>query len=223
MHASQLPARRPGRSGRGAFSSGRWSFARSRLTRVLAVVATATVLTVPGLSAAATAGSNSPPISTAKWQQALQQLRVPGKGCFTASYPLVQWQRTQCKTPPRSAYSPAPGHRPQATGQGIAYTVGDGTDYTAAVSSGSLSSVTGSFDSISPGASEKGQYNANGPLLPNTFSLQLNTNFFMSSACTAMQAPNPQCQGWEQFLYSSTAQMVQGLVKVDVTVSDGMA
>jgi hypothetical protein len=206
MHASQLSAGGPGRSGRGAFFRGWRRFARGQLTRVLGVVAVATVLTVPGLSAAAR--SSPPPISTAKWQQALQQLRVPGIGCFTASYPLVQWLRTQCEAAPHDAYSPVSGHRPQAAGHGIAYTVGDNTDYTAEVSSGSLSSVTGSFDSISPGATEHGQFDGMGPEMLNTFSLQLNTNFFASPACTAMQAPNPQCQGWEQFLYSTTFNMV---------------
>ncbi len=164
----------------------------------------AAVLTVLGSSVAAAAGGTPPPVSTAKWQQAVQGLRVPGKGCFTASYPMVQWRRTQCKAAPHVPYAPAPGYRSQAVGHGTGYTVGNGTDYSAEVS-GSLSSVMGSFDSITPGATETGSFNG-GPSAPNTFSLQLNTNTFTSTACAG--SPNPGCQGWEQFIYSTHFNMV---------------
>jgi hypothetical protein len=160
------------------------------------MAAVAAVLMVAGSSAAA--DSAPPPASTAKWQQALQQLPVPGIGCFSASYPAFQWRRTQCQPAPHTLYAAARTQRRQTVGGGPP----PGDDYLARVSGGSLSSVTGSFDSFCLGATETGSFGGNPPT-PDTFSLQLNTNNFMSNACAALGAPNPACAGWVQFLYSA--------------------
>jgi ABC-type phosphate transport system substrate-binding protein len=85
--------------------------------------------------------------------------------------------------------------------------VGNGVDYSAEVSSGNLSSVVGSFSSITPGATEAGQQNGTGPQVANTFSLQLNAKPFTSPTCSGSSAP-ASCQGWQQFIYSTTTNTV---------------
>jgi hypothetical protein len=80
--------------------------------------------------------------------------------------------------------------------------VGNGTDYAAEFPAGPLTTVTGAFDSISP-TLENGQVNGQGPFLPNTFSLQLNTKPFTTAACNPSPAGSG-CQGWQQFVYSTS-------------------
>jgi YVTN family beta-propeller protein len=125
---------------------------------------------------------------TAQWQHAIQRLHVPGKGCFTSSYPKLQWRKTRCQAAPHLRFSPARGSGPKL--------VGNGTDYSASVT-GLLSSATGSFDNVTPGATET----SNG--VPNSFSLQLNTKPFTSAIICAGSANPADCQGWQQFIYST--------------------
>ena len=49
--------------------------------------------------------------------------------------------------------------------------------------------------------SESGPINNQGPSVANAYSLQLNTDFFRSSACAG--SPNPGCRGWEQFVFDN--------------------
>jgi hypothetical protein len=171
--------------------SKRGKLARRRGTAALGVLAVAGLLTAIGPSLATAATPQKGQVG--KWQQAMAKLKVPGKGCFTASYPKVGWARTACKKAPDHPYPPVHGPHPQ--------TVGNGVDISAMVA-GQLTSATGSFGSVSPGIAETGQQNGIGPQVANTFSLQLNTKPFMAPACTG--SPNPGCQGWEQFVYSTT-------------------
>jgi len=63
--------------------------------------------------------------------------------------------------------------------------------------------AVGSFDSVTGVTSETGQVNGIGGQVPNTFSLQLNTNVFSNTpACNGAANPS-QCRGWEQFVYSN--------------------
>lgn len=129
-----------------------------------------------------------------KWQMTVERMPVPGKGCFTASYPNTQWLKAQCATPPNRPYPPGPGHRPQ--------TVGNGTDFAAEVT-GLMSGATGSFDSVTGVTSETGQVGGVGPQVANTYALQLNTKPFTTPKCSGSLNPAV-CQGWEQFLYSNS-------------------
>ena len=158
----------------------------------------ASLLTVLGTSVGNAAVRAPQAVGTGKWQQAMEQLRVPGKGCFTASYPAIEWLAAPCKVAPRHPYPPAPGHRPQ--------TVGKNNDYSAQVS-GLISSATGLFNSVTPGATESGQQNGSGPAVANTFSLQLNVAPFTTTECSGSANPGS-CLGWEQFLYSTTFNQV---------------
>jgi hypothetical protein len=80
-------------------------------------------------------------------------------------------------------------------------TVGNGYDYSAQVA-GTIFQTTGSFANVSSKISEKGQINDSGPKLANTFTLQLNTQFFTTTACSGASDPSD-CQGWQQFVYET--------------------
>lgn len=192
MHRSRFPARTP----------------------VITVMVVAGLLAAVGASASSAAGSTSRDQGrTAKWQVAMEKLRLPGKGCFKAAFPKVAWVRTRCKAAPRHPYPPAHGHRP--------FTVGNTNDYSAEVS-GLINGVTGSFDSVSGGATETGQQNGTGPQVANTFSLQVNTKPFTSPKCAG--SPNPGCLGWQQFIYSTTYNVVfmqYWLLKYNTTCPGG--
>jgi hypothetical protein len=164
---------------------------RSRGIKLAGVLGVAGLLTTLGSTAGATASGQ--PGKTTEWQQAITKLRLPGKGCFAATYPTVGWKKTPCKPAPKHPYPPVHGHRPQI--------VGNGTDYSAEVT-GHLTGVTGTFDSVSPGITETGQQNGAGPQVANTYSLQINAKPFTTSLCSA--SPNPGCRGWQQFVYSTT-------------------
>lgn len=110
------------------------------------------------------------------------------KGCFTATYPSTTWQEVQCTTTPTRTYGPRP-IRPQQVGHGI--------NFEAQVA-GLMSSATGSFDSVNI-TSE----NDNGN--PDIYSLQLNSSYFTTPACAGAANPN-NCNGWQQFIYSSGLQ-----------------
>ena len=50
--------------------------------------------------------------------------------------------------------------------------------------------------------SETGNVGGVPPAVANTYSLQLNTKPFTSSVCGP--SPNPNCKGWQQFIYSNS-------------------
>jgi hypothetical protein len=164
-----------------------------KLLGVIALVAS--LLAVPATAIAAPSGHKAvvgP--KTGEWQRAMASLRLPGIGCFTGSFPVVKWHRAVCKRAPRQPFEPPRGHPP--------LTVGDGAnDYVAQVT-GTISSATGSFPSVSAGATETGQIYGAGPQVANAFTLQLNTKPFTTPVCSTAQVPS-QCQGWEQFVYDT--------------------
>jgi hypothetical protein len=99
--------------------------------------------------------------------------------------------------------------------------VGNGNDVSAKVT-GLISTAVGSFDSVTGVTSETGDVDGNPPPQPNTFSLQLNTNFFTSSTCSGAAVPSS-CQGWEQFVYSNAgfAFIQYWLINYATTCSSG--
>jgi hypothetical protein len=121
------------------------------------------------------------------WRRAMAGAARPKKGCFTSTYPDTKWHEAKCGTPPNRPYKPRGGIRP--------FTVGNGVDFSAQVT-GNTSQAEGSFDSVSPGITENDGGTA------NSFSLQLNTNFFSTATCAGASVP-ANCLGWEQFIYAS--------------------
>jgi hypothetical protein len=119
---------------------------------------------------------------------------APNGGCFTASYPNVQWQEVPCAqgvtVPP---FAPVPPRSPTGGGP---FQVGGGIDPIAGVTSGHISTSVGSFDSVSDVTSVMGEFGA------NDYSLQLNANTFSSPVCSGAGTP-AQCVGWQQFVFSN--------------------
>jgi hypothetical protein len=134
------------------------------------------------------------------WRKAMVGIPLPRKGCFKASYPNKEWQEVPCSKAPLLTFPPqSRGGGPQHGGPGGPQTVGGGVDW-AAQSASTITSTEGLFMSATGVTSEAGAGTA------NSFSLQLNTNFFTNTTTTALcaGATNPAaCQGWEQFVFSN--------------------
>src|ERR1043166_1447037 len=125
------------------------------------------------------------------WRKSIVRRPRPKKGCFVAKYPETNWREVPCTTPPPNRpYPPRQGLRPQ--------TVGSGIDFSGQVTA-NTSQAEGSFDSVSGVTSEMG----NG--IADSYSLQLNTNFFTTTACSG---GTNNCQGWEQFVFSSSGYLL---------------
>jgi len=125
------------------------------------------------------------------WRKSMTRVHIPRKGCFTASYPSMEWQETGCTVAPLVPH-PHPGAKhahPETVGDGGVY--GDDT----AEVTGVLSSAEGSFATVS------------GLTSASTYSLQLNANTFTTSACSGAASPSS-CRGWQQFVFSRSASQV---------------
>ena len=157
---------------------------------------------------AATAAPGAHGITSASrvgWQHAIAAVPAPNGGCFAATYPALAWHAVRCTVAPAVPFAPALGEPRATAALPMAHTVGNGNDYSAVVS-GLISQATGAFTDVSPGITEKGKY-GRGPAHPNTYSLQLNSEFFTSPACSGSSNPS-NCRGWQQFIYDSAANSV---------------
>jgi len=149
-------------------------------------------------SASATAGVSAS-VAKAHWQAAIAQVPERGAGCYQASYPSLSWHAVACVAAPKIRLQPALAGK--SAGHAGPATVGDGTDYSAVVS-GLISKATGTFTDVSSGISEKGAVDGEGSKVSNSFSLQLNSQFFSGSpACDDSSDPSD-CQAWQQFVYT---------------------
>jgi len=132
-----------------------------------------------------------PPQERADFLTRMSKIPVPTEGCFTAQYPLEKWEKARCGKPPKYRNSLARG-KPRFV------TVGGGIGYFAQVP-GTISSATGSFDSVTV-SKEYGTRFGGSALYPNTYTLQLNSNTFETRACNGQS----NCFGWEQFIFSQS-------------------
>jgi hypothetical protein len=165
------------------------SGARSRGTRVLGIMAVASLLSGLLSSFAFSAEPRKPSSLETKpssaemkaWRATMTRTPQPKPGCFEATYPSTEWQEVACTTAPNGTYAPAQGSN----------------DFAAEVA-GTISSAVGSFDDYAAWSP-----NNTGLGTPSVeYSLQLNTNFFTTSLCNG--AANPaNCKGWQQFVYSA--------------------
>lgn len=128
------------------------------------------------------------------WRKSMSQLPKPKPGCYMSSFPRVEWKPVACGAPPPYPMPPAHGRRG-------AFVVGNGTDYAANPTTATINAVESSFPSLSNGITESGPIANSGPTLADTYTLQINTNQFTSGACAG--SPNPNCKGWEQFVYEN--------------------
>ncbi len=191
---------------------------RSGKAKLFGALLVATVVVGVGPTTAASATPGRILTNRIAWRHTMARLAVPTNGCFTGSYPSIGWQRVPCHVAPRMPFAPlgvprvvnragssvVPEFLSEPARGPAQQTVGNGYDYSAEVSS-LITSATGSFPYISPGTTEAGQQYGTGPQVANTFSLQLNTQFFTGSpACSGATVP-ANCLAWQQFVYSATS------------------
>ena len=163
---------------------------------VLALTALAAASVSAGSAAAATHGTVR---TKAQWQAAIARVHQPGKGCYQASYPSLQWHAVKCTAAPKFPLAPARPAGPATRGGPML--VGNGHDYSAVVSA-LISKATGTFTNVTPGITEKGKVGNAGAKVANAYSLQLNTQFFSGSpACSGSSDPSS-CLAWQQFVYT---------------------
>ncbi|HEY1896501.1 MAG TPA: VWD domain-containing protein [Terracidiphilus sp.] len=129
------------------------------------------------------------------WRISMAQVPLPRKGCFQSTYPNRDWREVACMATPNYPMPPRRGAR--------ALVVGNSNDVAAQspVATDFISTGIGSFSSVTGVTSESGPIGNTGPSIANAYTLQLNTNFFKSTVCAG--SPNPNCQGWQQFVYEN--------------------
>jgi hypothetical protein len=153
--------------------------------------------------------------STPAWAKAIAALAVPGQGCFTASSPTIQWRSTACSPVHPKVPQQFAGTEPsQEDAGGGAQQVGgcnnNSCDY-AAETANPMTGAEGSFPAVTCAASpcESGKYGNQGAVLPNVYSLQLNTNYNLPATTSCKLAANPgDCTGWQQFVYDSYNEII---------------
>ena len=161
---------------------------------VIGVLAALVGTTCVAVTSGATAAT-SPEVAAhqANWREAIAHMQAPKEGgCFTAHYPSLAWSKVACVTAPNIPYIPRTGSR------GGAETVGDGDDF--AIGTNTLISTgVGSFPSVTGLKSESGADGA------NSYTLQMNSEFFNGPVCAGAKTPS-QCLTWLQYVYSSGEQ-----------------
>jgi hypothetical protein len=140
-------------------------------------------------------------MSREDWEATMSRTPAPKKGCFTSSYPSTEWREVPCTTPPPNPNPPALGFGSETVGGS------EMSDWTAKSATGTISAAVGSFDSVTGVTDERGTKfgetcSDRTDNVPDTFTLQLNTNLFSTSACDKAKDPKA-CNGWQQFVYST--------------------
>ena len=150
------------------------------------------------------------------WRNAIALVPQLKKGCFNAKFPSKEWQEVQCVATPDYPMPRRTGILPEV--------VGNGDDVAAQAPSGFISSATGTFESLSGVTSESGTIGNAGPAVANAYTLQMNTDFFVSTACAGSSGTG--CRGWEQFVFennnvSHRAYIQYWLIKYNTTCPAG--
>jgi len=139
------------------------------------------------------------------WHFALTQNQLPGAGCFKAAYPSTQWDRVDCSAPPHHWYPVPPSLR-----RGLGQVVGGGLDYTADTDPNLISKAIGAFPKVE-GVKRVRSVGCCGVQGLNSYTLQLNSDFFPTSACGSI----PYCGGWEQFVFENPSRSRRGFLFIE--------
>ena len=138
------------------------------------------------------------------WRKSMVKTDLPGKGCFTTSYPDTAWHEIPCST--AKPFPPQP-RQVGRSGGSAPIVGGTPTDDWSAGTSGLYTFAEGTFNSVTPGISEaSGAPPGTSGAIANSFSLQINSNTFTNSLTTPLcaGAASPSlCQGWEQFVFQN--------------------
>ena len=118
------------------------------------------------------------------WRKSMARVPLPKTGCFKASYPNDQWQEVPCAKAPS-----------------IPFQVGDGDGNDFSVNGGPITSVTGSFMSVT-GVSGFADETDTASGTTSSYSLQLNTNPFPTASCSGAKDPS-KCSGAQQFIFAN--------------------
>lgn len=146
---------------------------------------------LPSLVMAAQKTDTAQALTQEAWRKAITNKKMPGTGCFKASYPHMEWNKVRCTEAPHIPFRPRSGRSgPMA---------GNGADYAAYVSSGLIRQSIGTFPVVQGVKTETG---INGQ---NSYSLQLNSNFMRTQICNGAADP-ANCLSWQQFVYASDYQ-----------------
>jgi hypothetical protein len=142
------------------------------------------------------------------WRENIRLIAPPEEGCFHVSYPNIQWEKVACSVGVPVHHS-SPARAIHKFAMHLAHqeeTVGNGTDYVAETSE-LTNSATGSFPTVTGVTSETGvgvaEYDDEGILGANDYSLQLNTEVDTNSPAGCTQYHNVACGTWQQFVYAS--------------------
>jgi hypothetical protein len=139
------------------------------------------------------------------WHLVLTQNQLPAAGCFKAVYPSTQWDRIDCSAPPHHWYPVPPSVR-----GGFAQVVGGGVDYTADTDPNIIIKAIGAFPQVE-GVKTVRSVGCCGVQGLNSYTLQLNSDFFPTSACGSI----PHCGGWEQFVFENPPHGMQGFLFIE--------
>lgn len=159
--------------------------------------------------------SDATSVAIGRWQRSIAARPASGAGCYDAAYPSLTWHATPCSVAPSWPLAPGAasnsaflaGGPATAPSSGGTLTVGNGNDYTA-VLAGKIKRAAGSFIDVTPGITETGQINDQGPQVANEFTLQINSQFFSGSPKCAKSANPAKCLAWEQFVYETDTNTV---------------
>jgi hypothetical protein len=144
------------------------------------------------------------------WHSTMTKVPRPSAGgCFTAAYPEVVWRETACVAPPSVPMAPKRGPAPRRDmGGGIGGIV---TERPLEASSIPITRAYGSFEKVInpnllrvnsvPREAEPGEP-PSPPTMPDSYTLQLNTNRFRVEECADSAAPGL-CWGWKQFVFAN--------------------
>ena len=139
------------------------------------------------------------PQTQEEWRKAMSRTPPPHKGCFTAAFPEMEWVEAQC-----APVTAGPHYPVQGTAMG-----NNNTFVANIIGTGSVSAATGSFDSVSVTGETDLKAKQS-----DTFSLQLNTNYFQVSLC------NWDFCGWQQFVFASQGCGGQDCVFIEYWLRD---
>jgi len=149
------------------------------------------------------------PVTTVRsidsWRFTLAQKQLPSAGCFKAAYPSTQWDRVDCFAPPSHWHS-----LPSSPGGNFAQTVGRGYDFTADTAPNLISKAIGAFPKVE-GVKRVRSAGCCGVEGRDSYTLQLNSNFFPTSTCGSI----PYCGGWEQFVFENPSRGRQGYLFIE--------
>ncbi len=126
-------------------------------------------------------------------------------GCFDATYPKVVWRETACVDQPAIPMSP---NRVPAARRDIGGGTGMGIVTERPADAGDITRATGTFEDVK----DKDLLTVNssptsGPVMANSYTLQLNTNRLKVRECASSPTP-ALCEGWKQFIFANTPQTV---------------